>query len=81
MAVISIIILTVTLLSVAVSFGVLLFPFKKNSKATNIVKVRPYNSSVKKLLNAKSMNDGETLTQKKLLRNAECVLNSFYDKL
>jgi len=77
MSTISIIILTVTLLAVAVSFGVLLFSFKKNPKASNIVKVRSYDSSVQKLLNARSMNDGKRFTQEELLENADYVLNAF----
>jgi len=75
---ISIIILTVTFLAVAVSFGVLFFSLRRTSKAPNIVKVRSCDPSVQKILNARSGNDGNRLTQKELLENADYVLNAFH---
>ena len=77
MSTIGIIILTVTLLAVAVSLGVLLFSLKRTPNASNIVKVRSYNPSIQKLLNARSMNDGKRFTQEELLKNADDVLNAF----
>ncbi|MDR0603906.1 MAG: hypothetical protein LBG80_06355 [Bacteroidales bacterium] len=75
MSAISIIILVVLLLSVTISFWALF----KGKRATNIVVVPSYNSSVEEILNERCKNDGERLTQEQLLENTDYVLEKLFD--
>ena len=81
MSTISIIVLTITLLSVVVSFVVLLKTEKKsvsgNDNAVNIRVVPSYNGSVKKMLEERGVNTGEMLPQEQLLDKTDYVLDAF----